>query len=138
MPNAGRKLKSVHPLLGEIHTNPDDNIFYLGELQLAALSYLKDHQIYDYIVYPAAGYLEMILLPDGYGIGEGVIHATNVSIESALSLNRGKPVQSQVLMNPIDSGYDLGIYTLGSTNTWNTHARGSVSVNRLLEKEPIC
>ena len=128
MPNAGTKRDSVHPLLGEMHAIPIDAIAYFGSLQLSALPYLKDHQVYDYVIYPGAGYLEMMLSAGRHGLGEGTIELTNVSIEAALNLPAGKKIDTQVLMSPMDSGYEAAIYTQASTGSWNCHARGSVSV----------
>ena len=54
VPGAGRKLNSVHPLLGEMRRYPNDTISFENTLQLASLPYLKEHQVYDSIIYPGA------------------------------------------------------------------------------------
>lgn len=132
LPHFGKRLKSVHPLLGEKLTTPDDEIIYRGQLHLGALPYLKDHQVYDHIVYPGAGYLEMMLAAAQYGLGVGIIHLINVSIEAALSFDAGKSIETEIIMKSRENGYEVAIYTQASDasakNAWHSHAKGMVRV----------
>ena len=133
MPTLGRKLESVHPLLGEQYTTPEDQIIYRGEIHLSALSYLKDHQVFDHIIYPGAGYLEMMLAGSLHGVGESEIHLANISFEAALSFEAGKFVETQVTMIPNEMGYDLAIYSQSpdkssEDDAWHCHAKGLILV----------
>jgi acyl transferase domain-containing protein len=137
VPTFGKKLASVHPLLGEKYSTPDNEIIYRCELHLGALPYLKDHQVYGHIIYPGAGYLEMMLAASLNGIGEGEIHLSQVSIEAALSFDAGKVVEIQTVMKPAEGGYKVAVYSqeqeANSENAaWHCHARGTVSINENL------
>ncbi len=135
MPRLQRNLKSVHPLLGEKTIISNGEIIYQGELNLQALSYLEDHQVYAYIIYPAAGYLEMMLASSFYALGESEIHLSNISIEAALSFDENKSIRTQVLMVPTDSGYEIGIYSQTrdadpDNAPWHCHARGMFEISK--------
>ncbi len=133
IPQLGRHLDSVHPLLGEKYTIFNGEIIYRGDLQLGRLPYLNDHQVYDQVIYPAAAYFEMMLAASVNVLGETKIWLKNVDIEVVLSFDERKSVETQVLMTPNQAGYEIDIYSKAvdaSTENaaWHCHARGMIAV----------
>jgi len=136
MPSIGRKLATVHPLLGEKHSKPNGEIHYVGELHLSSLPYLKDHEVSVHIIFPGAGFLEMLLSAGKFGLGDGVIRLKNVSIEVALSFAKGKAIETQIIMTPQEGEsdqYEVVIYSQAQelssdADMWQSHARGEVSL----------
>jgi thioester reductase-like protein len=131
----GKRLESIHPLVGEVHSSPTGDIFFLGELNLAQEPFIKDHLVYEYLIYPAAGYLEMLLASCAYVFGGLSIQLKDVNVEAALNFPDGNPVNTQIILTPTDTGYDAGIYSLNDKNLWKTHVRAKVRQRNNLEEQ---
>lgn len=131
-PTIGKRIESVHPLLGEMQIKPNDEIYFAGQLYLQALPYLKDHQVFGNIIFPGAGYLEMMLAAGRMGIGEGIVCITNMSIETALSFPPRQIIDTEILMRQVESGYEIVVYSLSDNNVWNSHAKGMIHVKEAM------
>ena len=94
---------SSHPLLGGVIDLP----------------YLKDHQVYGKVIFPGAGFLEMM----ASSAKMGKVKVSNVSIEAALQL-KGL-AETLVSMTPTENGYEVAIYSY--KNAWVLHAKGTVA-----------
>ncbi|MBS0638058.1 MAG: polyketide synthase dehydratase domain-containing protein, partial [Verrucomicrobia bacterium] len=134
-PQIGKKIAAIHPLVGEVHTNPREELFFLGQLHLSLLAYLKDHLVYKYLIYPAAAYLEMLLAAGKYAFDSLSIQLKSVAVEAALSFPEGKAVDTQIVMSPIEEGYDVSIFSLSDNKNWKSHVRAKVS-QRNQREEP--
>jgi polyketide synthase PksN len=128
-PGATTRMNAVHPLLGEMHSNPNQDIFFMGEMQLTNLPYLKDHQVFGYTIFPGAGHMELMLAAGVNSLGKQTIQLSNVSFESPLSFPRGKPVPTQILMVETEKGYEVNIYSMKESLTWTFHAKGIVKAS---------
>jgi len=124
-PSVGRKLSTIHPLLGEKRSKPNGEVHFINELHLSELAYLRGHQVYQHVIYPGAGFIEMLLASGLHGLGEGFIHLENVSIEAALGFEEGKAKETQVIFNPETSTAEVYSATPAG---WQRHATGMVSL----------
>jgi amino acid adenylation domain-containing protein len=125
----GKKSASVHPLLGEMQAKPNGEIDFFSQLYLSNVSYLKDHMVYEYVVFPGAGYIEMMLSAARYGLGSDQIELNHVAFEVALSFDKGKGVEAQVIMTPIaEAKYEVVIYSKIDTGGFSSHARAIVGL----------
>lgn len=117
----------IHPLLGIKYSTHNNEIIYRGELNLSKLPYLKDHHVFEYLIYPGAGYIEMMLAAASHSQSLGKIHLKNVSFESALNFGENNAIETQVVIKPDAKGGEIVIYSLNNENVWITHARGLIS-----------
>jgi thioester reductase-like protein len=115
-----------NPLLGERLSHSKDDAFQ-GELNLSTLSYLKDHQVFDTLIYPGSAYVEMILAAAVSGNGKTSVRVTDVSFESPLKFESGGNVATQTLTEPVDAGNRVSIYSQKDDGLWIAHARGTVT-----------
>lgn len=122
----GRKLESIHPLLGEKINLSNGEIVYQNEINLSTVPYLIDHQVYENIIFPGAAYIEMLVAAAHHGTEESEIQLGNISIEAALKLAEGQSIRTQVLMNPADDGYEISICSqIPTEKSWICHAKGN-------------
>src|SRR5437899_4156196 len=120
--------KEIHPLLGRCLASclaSTKEIVYQQTLSLEVLPYLQDHQVFDTVIFPGAGYVEIAL-----AVGQAVLERSDkiaddltapklalddLSIESPLSLTREQEALIQVILTPEeedrDSAYWVAIYS---------------------------
>jgi acyl transferase domain-containing protein len=122
--------KTIHPLLGEMHTHPDGRITCYGKLNLATLSYVRDHIIFGQCIFPGTGYIEIMLAAGVHVLESEKIQLAHMSFEAALSLDLGKILEFQLSLTPVDNGYDVAIYSQGDSSAWRCHARSTVSLRQ--------
>lgn len=95
-------------------------------LDLARLSYFNDHRIWDSVVFPASGYVEMglalarVLFPND-------LHAVvDLQIEKALFVDAARPPAIQVVYNGEDKSFAVYSST-SATDAWERHAHGTLT-----------
>ncbi|CAL8125824.1 unnamed protein product [Orchesella dallaii] len=98
----------IHPLLGSFLSNPTSSKLFQSALSIRSLEYLKDHMIGSSVVFPGAGFLEMILVAGHVAI-EGCteelvkprrpIELNNMRIESPMGLNEESSSVCQVVVD---------------------------------------
>jgi acyl transferase domain-containing protein/NADPH:quinone reductase-like Zn-dependent oxidoreductase/acyl carrier protein len=124
----------LHPLLGvQIPSLVMQNtIAFQGgfSLQNNTLDYLKSHKIFNYILFPAAGYVELIIAAAQHNMNEhevANIHLTEVSVELPLWLEDENEAIVQTIITPSESDHsDISIYAKKTSNNWNMHAQAKV------------
>jgi acyl transferase domain-containing protein/NADPH-dependent curcumin reductase CurA/acyl carrier protein len=99
--------KEVHPLLGVRLTSVagQDFIAYEKTLDIndAKLNYIKDHQIFDTLIFPAAGFIEQMLA--GVTLNEEVdwalqgIELSEIAIELPLKIGQSEASQMQSIFS---------------------------------------
>jgi acyl transferase domain-containing protein/NADPH:quinone reductase-like Zn-dependent oxidoreductase/thioesterase domain-containing protein/SAM-dependent methyltransferase/acyl carrier protein len=114
----------MHPLLGQrlAAALPTWQI----TLDLHRLTYLRDHRVWDTVIFPAAGYGEIglslgrLLFPDER-------HAVDdLQIAKALFVDEAQPSTIQVVYHP--EGKSFAVYSASrETDAWELHARGTLT-----------
>jgi len=146
--------KAVHPLLGQA-VELANQTTYEQILSLEALPYLQDHQVLETVIFPGAGYVEMMLAAGQLrleqpckptdGLTAPKLALENLSIESPLALTKKQEALVQVILTPKDedrdSAYGVAIYSQSSGSDrqeesakWQCHARGSLILSHLQEE----
>ncbi|HUH72972.1 MAG TPA: SDR family NAD(P)-dependent oxidoreductase [Chitinophagales bacterium] len=127
--------QSTHPLLSQKVEMPDGSDLYIWEteINLKEFPYLKDHKIQDTIVFPGAGYLEIIWASIFEIFGEGGHLVQNVILKNALPLQENKSVTLQIILTQkIADTYKIEIYSYQENedeNNWVEHAVATIHIN---------
>ncbi len=123
----GRHLqKDSHPLLGELILSPSEEKLFRNELDLSFLPYLADHQIFEHIFFPGAGFAELFHAVGNKFFKDRPFTIANLVIEQPLYLNAGKETLLEVLVKPKEGGYKASIYSIEKEN-WVMHAVSDLS-----------
>ena len=119
-----RLAPSAHPLLGQRieAAHPTWQVL----LDLNRHVYLKDHRVWDTVVFPAAAYLE-IGLALGRTLFAGEPHAVeHLQIRKALFLAETEPVTLQIVFTDEDKSFAVYSAAQGG-RTWELHAQGMLT-----------
>ncbi len=80
----------AHPLLGELILSPLEEKLFRNEIDLDFLPYLKDHKVFDRIIFPGAGFVELFhAAGDKLFLGKPFM-IKNLLIEQPLTLDSTK------------------------------------------------
>jgi len=117
----------AHPLLGRRLAAPDPS--WRVEFQRTSHSYLYDHRVHGYPLFPAAGYIEMALAAAREILGTGTYVLEDVEFPKALFLPEGGDgVTVQTTLYSTDSTFSIASRTGNLSDQWTVHARGSIRV----------
>lgn len=95
-------------------------------------SYLKDHEIFESVIFPAAGYLEMAMAAGCQALRENHLSLENVCFHRALFLSEDAPRTLQTVLSCRDDkeGYNFKIYSrreqAEADDGWALHADGMI------------
>ena len=127
-----RKKKRIpaeaHPLLGEYISSPSEEKLFKNEIDLDFLPYLKDHHVFDSILFPGAGFVELMQRAASKIFKEHVFMLSNIVFDQPLALNLKKPKQIALLAKPKDDGYHASIFSI-EEEIWVPHANGELSLS---------
>ncbi len=135
----------LHPLLGEYIQSPLEDLLFRKELDFQEFPYLKDHQIYQHVLFSGTGFFELALAAGRHLFKEGNLFLENFQIQSPLELSEEKKTLLQVIAHREEGKYIFSIYSLNpqdEDNQWTLHAtaKGSISLenppNRVKENLP--
>jgi acyl transferase domain-containing protein/NADPH:quinone reductase-like Zn-dependent oxidoreductase/thioesterase domain-containing protein/acyl carrier protein len=124
----------VHPLLGQRieAARPTWQV----RLDLNRHAYLKDHRVWDTVVFPAAAYLELGLAL-GRTLFAGEPHAVEqLQIRKALFLVEGEAVIVQIVFNDEDKSFAVYGAAQGG-GPWELHAQGVLTRLPGVESAPV-
>lgn len=127
LPDAFIPTQKVHPLLGARLPATDGK--WEVSLDKAVLSYLGDHVVQDSVLFPAAGYVEMMLAAarDHWG-EEKVIDLEDVQILRPLVLtDQGDPIV-QTVIDSRDGTVEISSRRSPDAQEQQIHIRGRISV----------
>lgn len=145
--SSGKRLTSIrkdgsaaHPLLMNRLEVPDGSEIHVWEteIDLKEYPYLKDHKIQETVVFPGAGYIEMIwaAIHELFGAGGHLIQ--DVKLKNALPLQEEKSTIVQVVLTKeIADTYKISIYSSRSTDedsSWIEHAEATIHINATQER----
>ena len=123
-----------HPLLGEeMLLAENDRAVFTARLNASNPAFLKDHCVYDHIVFPATGYIEILLASAKRILHTERITLEKLSIPQAMVLSENKSVFVQTCLNQKGrQHYTAGIYRLKEDQEkkdWTLHASCMVRPN---------
>ncbi|NOK59263.1 MAG: Non-ribosomal peptide synthetase component F [Chloroflexi bacterium AL-N10] len=112
-----------HPLLGQRLAAPQT--LWENEINRHYLPYLNDHAIQGAVLYPGAGYVEMVLAAaqDAYDTTACVLE--DLEFRKAFFLHDHDAPKVQVQIND-DASFDIYSRSLGAQQTWSLHAHGKL------------
>lgn len=116
----------THPLLGARQAGP--GLAWSNELSLISERYLGGHAVEGDTIFPAAGYLEMMLAAGRDALEDGVIELTDVEFLAALF---ARPDDTLIMATSYDrrSGLvEISSRVRDESPTWITRARGHMRV----------
>lgn len=122
-----------HPLLGIRSLAPTP--VWVAEYTLDDHKFLADHVVDGSVVFPGAGYLEIMFAAGIELFGEGAIELENVEILEAMMLSNERNEMVQTVYEPSRSRVSIYSRPRGSNMDWTLRARGIVrSVPHLDDK----
>ncbi len=117
-----------HGLLGAVVGRPDSGgVVLTGRLSTAAQPWLADHAVAGSVLFPGAGFVELVLRA-GDEVGCSVIE--ELTLSAPLVLPAAREVRVQVVVGAADSGRRaVSVYSSGveSDSAWVLHAEGELS-----------
>nr|VFK23759.1 MAG: Acyl transferase domain-containing protein [Candidatus Kentron sp. MB] len=124
--------RHAHPLLGQRLQLAGREVHFESYLDLPSVSWLADHRVFDRAVFPATGFLEMVLAA-GTDIGSGAGPQCWVSpplvkdvlFDQALMLPEEETTTVQTVLSPTDRGYRFQISSLDESH-WQPHITGQL------------
>jgi acyl transferase domain-containing protein/acyl carrier protein len=141
-----------HPLIGRrMYMAGSSQLIYENTLDCHTLDYLNDHRVFDQVLFPGTGYVEMALAA-GKMLDE-FDSLTNVLLQQPLLIPEDGSKTIQSVLSPTDDGdYQIEIFSLtesasGKGVDWTAHMTGKIitkenerDTNRidLVELQNIC
>jgi acyl transferase domain-containing protein/acyl carrier protein len=144
----GRRRASVglvHPLLGEARQVDDplrDALVFEAELSAVSPAYLADHRVLDGVLFPAAGYVELMLAAAGGVMERRGAVLRDLRVLTPLALEEDSTRTVRTTLKPSDAGgYSLEISSRESgedaTNDWQLHAQAALEEGAGGAPEPL-
>lgn len=120
-----------HPLLGGRVPTAGREIIFESVLSDRSPAWLQDHKVFDGVVVPGTGYLELAAAAAA-ATGSAARPVEGVSIEQMLEIPAGAEVTVQLVMTPAPSGETaFEIFSRASEDAeWLVHARGRIGGDR--------
>ncbi|WP_372509598.1 SDR family NAD(P)-dependent oxidoreductase [Mycobacterium alsense] len=121
--------RAEHPLLGAVVDLADqDQVVLTGRLSTATQGWLAGHQVRDTVLFPATGFIDLVLQAGENGgcpvIDELVLH-------SPMRLSGNAPADVQVAVHSADDSgrraFSVHSRTGGQSGVWTLHASGELS-----------
>ncbi len=116
----------AHPLLGEFIPSPSGEKLFRNKIDLDFLSYFKDHKVFDSVLFPGAGFAELMHAA-GTKLFQGQpFTINNLVIEQPMALDNKKAVPIELLATPNEEGYTASVYSINE-QAWILHAKCDLS-----------
>lgn len=119
-------IPKLHPLLGNMWKNPLNIIAFANEVDLKQVDmhYLKDHCILGHILFPAAGFVEMIA-----ECARQILHLDrfslfDIEIKSPLVLTLDESRAISAIVEKEEHNYKVSISSEMNASNWQLHAVG--------------
>ncbi|MFI4954277.1 MAG: beta-ketoacyl synthase N-terminal-like domain-containing protein, partial [Gammaproteobacteria bacterium] len=136
-PSYVKNIAELHPILGvrlsSLASHEDIAFEKMLSIEEAALQYLGDHRIFTHAVFPAAGYVELLLaaLKNQENSDNGIfaIELKDIHIELPLEIAEISAVSLQtILTSGKNNTYHLAVYSqttdAAENSLWQLHAQG--------------
>ncbi|MGV9884779.1 type I polyketide synthase [Streptomyces sp. NPDC003379] len=126
-----------HPLLGaRVGLADGDGVLLTGRLSLAEQPWLADHAVLGTVLFPGAGFVEMVLRA---GDEVGCDSVEELTLHAPLVLPEGATARVQLTVGDADADgrRDFAVYArTGDAGQWTTHATGAVAPARTAPEQP--
>ena len=129
---AFRTAPELHPLLGKRMTAAKPT--WQFELDPRLFSYLADHRIWDSIVFPAAGYVEIGLAVIGELFPDEPYAVEKIEITKALFVSEDAVPEVQVVFD--DGNKSFSVFSMSGEKGWELNARGRLILRLSEVSEP--
>ena len=124
-----------HPLLSHRLDSPFiKDVLIESYISSATLPWLKDHQAFGLAVFPATGYLEMILASAKEAFGPGIPTIKEMDIREAMIIEEGEVRRVQIAITPPEgpeASFQLASLIASESNAeakWKVHAAGKIRI----------
>ena len=134
------RITQDHPLLGQkLKLAGSKTIHFESYLSQDSPFFLKDHCVFEQVIFPMAGYLEMAIAAGFKLFGESSISLKSISISQALALSDSSKTVQLKLIPETEQDYRFEIYSLElEESNWTLHAKGTISrENSLLSQNKV-
>ena len=120
--------RAGHPLLGAVVERPDSGgVVLTGSLSVGDLPWLADHVVDGVVLFPGAGFVELVLRA-GDEVGCSVVEELTLLAPLVLPPDGGARVQ--VVVDAADESGSRGVWVYsqraGSDSVWVLHAQGAL------------
>jgi malonyl CoA-acyl carrier protein transacylase len=137
-----------HPLLGrKLNLAGSNTLHFENEISQDSPTFLKDHCVFDKVIFPAAGFIEMAIAAGSIAFGDQSFCLKSISIPQALELTDLPKTVQLKLIPEIAQEYRFEIYSLATQESdWLLNASGKIICENnillpqnidLTEKPPI-
>jgi acyl transferase domain-containing protein len=122
-----------HPLLGQKLQSPLKETVFESLLSANSPAFLRDHCVYQHVVMPAAGFVEMAVAAGTRAFKEAEFLITDLVMGQALVLSDEATRTVQVILTPDSPGSLFEIHSLGmlqgdvSPAPWKLHVSGRIA-----------
>ncbi|MEM1168905.1 MAG: type I polyketide synthase [Cyanobacteria bacterium P01_H01_bin.35] len=128
----GYRQKQIHPLLGHKIPNATTQQIFQSYLEADSPAYLSHHQVFDKVLFPATGYLEI-----AYSAARAIFEAQEIAISEViiaqgLILPAGQIQTIQTILTPLENNhYKFQIYSTKEAENqsipeWILHTEGNI------------
>jgi NAD(P)-dependent dehydrogenase (short-subunit alcohol dehydrogenase family)/acyl carrier protein len=119
-----------HPLLGKktFSSLSENEMFWTSEISSRSVGFIDDHRVRGETVFPAAGYIEMVIKAATSELG-GTVELVDMEICEALLCSNGERVTLQVAFRREGQNAMFQVASVRNgdeNNRWTVHARGRV------------
>ncbi|ACB52427.1 probable polyketide synthase [Crocosphaera subtropica ATCC 51142] len=121
-----------HPLLGnQLNLAKSNTILFEGEISQDSPNFLQDHRVFDTVILPAAGFLEMALTAAIKSLKAELILLENIIIQKPIVLadEMCKKTQLFLTLKEDNQQYQFEIFSEEESN-WILHAKGQISLGK--------
>jgi acyl transferase domain-containing protein len=129
-PDAKTTKPAGHPLLGGRQRGPGAGAQFLAEVSLEALPFLAEHVVFDTVLMPGTGYVEMALAAARELAPGDELTIENIVIEAPLGLSAGSVQLVHTALEPEAAGRsEFQVRSApqdASDQPWRVHARGAI------------
>ena len=120
----------LHPLLGEkLDLSRSNTIYFQNYINSNNPAYLQQHQVFDKVIIPGAGYIEMALAAGSIVLKTDNLILENLEILQPLILSDDSDTTTQVVLeSQQEQEYKFEILSLSTASEeWILHAKGKIT-----------
>ncbi|MEM6401717.1 MAG: beta-ketoacyl synthase N-terminal-like domain-containing protein, partial [Cyanobacteria bacterium P01_D01_bin.116] len=120
----------LHPLLGEkLDLSRSNTIYFQNYLNLNNPAYLQQHRVFDKVILPGAGYIEIALAAGNIVLNSDNLILENLEILQPLILSDNSTTTTQVVLeSQQEQEYKFEILSLSTASEeWLLHAKGKIT-----------
>ena len=138
-----QKAKDIHPLLGHRVNNAGKQQIFESFLKTENPAYLTDHKVFEFVLFPATGYLEIATAAAKKMFANRQVTVADVGIVKGLILPETEIKIIQTILTPIENNsYKFEIFSTQKVENqefpeWILHTEGKIYPNSTTHQEVI-